>query len=87
MTIAARHIDITTEDIVCDNGMPAMLAYPTGAGSFPTVILMHERYGLVKHTRDQGMRWRATASRCWRRISSSSIPTRPCSPRATAATT
>jgi carboxymethylenebutenolidase len=56
MTIAARHIDITTQDIVCDNGMPAMLAHPTGGGSFPTVVLMHERYGLVKHTRDQGMR-------------------------------
>jgi carboxymethylenebutenolidase len=56
MTIAARHIDITTENITCGNGMPAFLAYPTGGGSFPTVILMHERYGLVKHTRDQAMR-------------------------------
>ena len=56
MTIAARHIDITTEDIVCDNGMPAFLAYPTGGGKFPTVVLMHERYGLVKHTKDQAMR-------------------------------
>ena len=26
MTIAARHADITTQDIVCDNGMPAFLA-------------------------------------------------------------
>src|SRR5207253_1084308 len=43
-------------DITCENGMPALLAYPVGAGSFPTVILMHERYGLVKHTRDQAMR-------------------------------
>ena len=33
MTIAARHIDITTEDITCTNGMPAFLAYPTGGGS------------------------------------------------------
>ena len=56
MTIAARHADITTQDIVCDNGMPAFLAYPAGDGPFPTVILMHERYGLVKHTRDQAMR-------------------------------
>jgi carboxymethylenebutenolidase len=56
MTIAARHIDIISEDIVCENGMPAFLAYPSGGGSFPTVILMHERYGLVKHTRDQAMR-------------------------------
>jgi carboxymethylenebutenolidase len=48
--------NITTQDITCDNGMPAVLAYPAGGGSFPTVILMHERYGLVKHTRDQAMR-------------------------------
>jgi carboxymethylenebutenolidase len=48
--------DITTQDITCDNGMPAVLAYPAGGGSFSTVILMHERYGLVRHTRDQAMR-------------------------------
>jgi carboxymethylenebutenolidase len=56
MNVAARYIDITTEEIACDNGMPAFLAYPTGGGPFPTVILMHERYGLVKHTKDQAMR-------------------------------
>src|SRR6267142_4879639 len=48
--------NIATQDITCDNGMPAFLAYPAGGGSFPTVILMHERYGLVQHTRDQAMR-------------------------------
>src|SRR5215471_18247327 len=48
--------DVATHDIVCENGMPAFLAYPRRSGSFPTVILMHERYGLVKHTRDQAMR-------------------------------
>jgi carboxymethylenebutenolidase len=47
---------ITTQDITCDNGMPAVLAYPAGGRSFPTVILMHERYGLVQHTRDQAVR-------------------------------
>src|SRR4030095_9386465 len=56
MTIAARHADISTQDIICDNGMPAFLAHPTGGGPFPTVILMHDRYGLVKHTRDHAMR-------------------------------
>jgi carboxymethylenebutenolidase len=56
MTIAARYIDITTEEITCRNGMPAFLAYPSTGGRFPSVILMHERYGLVKHTRDQAMR-------------------------------
>src|SRR5215813_4191957 len=48
--------NIAAQDITCDNGMPAFLAYPAGGGSFPTVILMHERYGLVQHTRDQAMR-------------------------------
>jgi carboxymethylenebutenolidase len=56
MNVAGRHIDITTAEITCNNGMPAFLAYPTGGEIFPTVILMHERYGLVKHTKDQAMR-------------------------------
>jgi len=56
MTIAARHVDISTEEITCRNGMPAFIAYPSGGGRFPAVVLMHERYGLVKHTRDQAMR-------------------------------
>ena len=87
MTIAARHIDITTEEITCANGMPAFLAYPTGGGKFPTVVLMHERYGLVKHTtRTRRCAARATASRCWRRTSSTSIRTRRCSTPVTAAT-
>jgi len=47
---------VTTQDITCENGMPALLAYPAGGGSFPIVILMHERYGLVQHTRDQAVR-------------------------------
>jgi carboxymethylenebutenolidase len=47
---------VAFEDITCGNGMPAVLAYPAGGGSFPTVVLMHERYGLVQHTRDQAMR-------------------------------
>jgi carboxymethylenebutenolidase len=47
---------VTVEDITCDNGMPAVLASPAGGSSFPTVVLMHERYGLVQHTRDQAMR-------------------------------
>jgi carboxymethylenebutenolidase len=56
MNVADRHIDITTAEIACDNGMPAFLAYPAIGEKFPTVVLMHERYGLVKHTRDQAMR-------------------------------
>lgn len=48
---------LETTDIVCANGMPAFLACPKDAkGPLPVVVLMHERYGLVQHTRDQAMR-------------------------------
>jgi carboxymethylenebutenolidase len=37
--------------------MPAVIAAPEGAsGKLPVVVLMHERYGLVQHTRDQAVR-------------------------------
>ena len=42
--------------IECPGGMPAFLARPEGAGRFPAVILMHERYGLVQHAKDLAMR-------------------------------
>lgn len=48
--------EITTSQIVCANGMPAFLARPTGNGPFPVYIFMHERYGLVEHTRDLARR-------------------------------
>src|SRR3954467_15150744 len=43
---------VETQEIVSSNGMPAFLAKPAGAGPYPVVILIHERYGLVPHTRD-----------------------------------
>jgi len=49
-------MSIRLEDTVCANGMPAVIATPEGAGPFPVVVLMHERYGLVQHTRDQAAR-------------------------------
>lgn len=33
-------------------GTPALLCRPEGAGPFPCVMLLHERYGLVAHTED-----------------------------------
>ena len=48
--------NISSGDIVCANGMPAFVACPDSKGPLPVVILMHERYGLVQHTRDQAMR-------------------------------
>jgi carboxymethylenebutenolidase len=43
---------ILTKPIHCDGGMPAFLALPAGADKVPAIVLMHERYGLVKHTCD-----------------------------------
>lgn len=36
----------------CANGMPAWITKPKAAGQYPVVVLMHERYGHVKHTLD-----------------------------------
>ena len=43
---------IETQEIVCPDGMPAFLARPAAPGRYPVVVLIHERYGLVPHTRD-----------------------------------
>jgi carboxymethylenebutenolidase len=48
--------DVDVQDIACPGGMPAYLARPAGAGRFPVVVLMHERYGLVAHTHDLARR-------------------------------
>jgi carboxymethylenebutenolidase len=47
---------VRSEDVICPGGMPAYLARPEGSGTYPVVILMHERYGLVKHTQDLARR-------------------------------
>ena len=49
-------MDVSAHDITCGNDMPAFLAHPAAGGPYPAIILMHERYGLVQHTRDQAMR-------------------------------
>jgi len=38
------------------SGMPVVMAIPEGNGPFPSMILLHERYGLVQHTIDIGKR-------------------------------
>src|SRR6202040_4079769 len=44
--------EIVTKTIRCTGGLPAFLAVPAGGGKLPAIVLMHERYGLVKHTCD-----------------------------------
>ena len=48
--------DIVTKTIRCAQGLPAFLAVPSGAGKAPAIVLMHERYGLVRHTCDLAAR-------------------------------
>jgi len=47
---------IRSEEIGCENGMPAFFARPDDSGRYPGVIVLHERYGLVQHTRDLAIR-------------------------------
>ena len=47
-----RVFDVRTERRVSSKGMPALVAKPEDSGKFPTIVIMHERYGLVKHTED-----------------------------------
>ncbi len=51
--------DITTKMIDCAGGLPAFLAMPAASREqkIPAIVLMHERYGLVKHTRDLAERF------------------------------
>jgi len=49
--------EIVTSTIECGGGLPAFLAMPAGGGKFPAIVLMHERYGLVRHTRDLAERF------------------------------
>jgi carboxymethylenebutenolidase len=47
---------IETQETVCPGGMPAFVARPAAPGRYPVVVLIHERYGLVPHTRDLAKR-------------------------------
>lgn len=51
--------NIEAKKIHCARGMPAFLAMPAGGGTekVPAIVLMHERYGLVKHTCDLAERF------------------------------
>lgn len=50
--------DIITRTMTCEGGLPAFLAIPAGlAAPAPAVVLMHERYGFVRHTQDLAERF------------------------------
>jgi carboxymethylenebutenolidase len=50
--------DVKSEHIVCPGGLPAFIAFPVSpAGDkVPVMVLLHERYGLVQHTKNLAMR-------------------------------
>src|SRR6516165_7760890 len=49
--------DIATKTIRCSGELPAFLALPNTQKKSPAIVLMHERYGLVQHTRDLAQRF------------------------------
>jgi carboxymethylenebutenolidase len=48
---------ISTRSIICGGGMPVFVAMPNAAAKTPAVIVVHERYGLVRHTCDLAERF------------------------------
>jgi carboxymethylenebutenolidase len=44
--------EIIVEHLKGTSGIPAIIAKPPTGSSFPCVIILHERYGLVQHTID-----------------------------------
>jgi carboxymethylenebutenolidase len=48
--------DIATKTVRCAGELPAFLAIPNKKEKSPAIVLMHERYGLVKHTCDLAQR-------------------------------
>ena len=47
---------VTTRMITCAGGLPAFIAAPQTAEKVPVIVLLHERYGLVQHTKDLATR-------------------------------
>lgn len=50
---------VRKEEITCANGTPAFLARPEAPGTYPVMVVLHERYGLLDHTRDVATRFAA----------------------------
>lgn len=56
MSGAKDNRDITTSYLSCDRGVRAFIARPVRDAQRPCAILLHERYGLVRHTLDLACR-------------------------------
>lgn len=53
----ATESDVIVEEITCADDMPAYVARPADGKTRPCIVLMHERYGLVQHTKDLARRF------------------------------
>lgn len=47
---------VKSTDLTMNGGLPIFFAAPTDGGPFPAAVVMHERYGLVEHTKDLAVR-------------------------------
>jgi carboxymethylenebutenolidase len=47
---------VATENLVLPNGANALLARPNRPGPYPTILALHEIYGIVQHSRDFAVR-------------------------------
>ncbi|MCZ6885253.1 MAG: dienelactone hydrolase family protein [Alphaproteobacteria bacterium] len=56
--------NIITEDVICADGMPAYLAKAQSGATGACIVLMHERYGLVDHTKDLARRFAGEGYTC-----------------------
>ncbi len=56
--------NIIAEDVICADGMPAYLAKAQNGGGGACIVLMHERYGLVDHTKDLARRFAGEGYTC-----------------------
>jgi carboxymethylenebutenolidase len=48
---------VVTKTVTLPGGLPAFVAAPENMGKVPVIVLVHERYGLVKHTTDLATRF------------------------------
>ena len=57
-------MNVETRNLTCEGGLPAYVATPLNATAAPLIVLMHERYGLVRHTRDLAERFAREGYAC-----------------------
>jgi len=56
--------DVNTKSMRCAGDLPAFLAMPAAGQNLPAIVLMHERYGLVQHTRGLAERFARDGFAC-----------------------